>query len=96
MRSFASSLAYAQEAVVGIDTADIESLAFVSGLVALRTVIPEMVTKAMAVSVTIEANGSLIVDVDDIGLDASTQDMINLVASHYFEARRWNQTVSVH
>lgn len=96
MRSFATSLAYAQEAVTDIDTADVESLAFVSGLVALRTMIPDMTTGALAVSVTIEQDGSLVVDVEDVGLDAATREMINLVASHYFQARRWNLTVSVH
>lgn len=96
MRSFASSLAYAQEAVVDLDTGDVESLAFVSGLVALRTVVPEVTTKALAVSVTVEADCTLIVELDDVDLDAATQAMINLVASHYFQARRWNQIVSVH
>lgn len=96
MKSFASSLAFAQEAVLDLDTGDVESLAFVSGLVALRTVIPEVTTKALGVSVTVEPGGMLTVELDDVDVDAATQTMLNLVASHYFQARRWNQVVSVH
>lgn len=96
MKSFASSLAFAQEAVLDLDTGDVESLAFVSGLVALRTVIPEVTTKALGVSVTVEADATLVVELEDVDIDAATQAMLNLIASHYFQARRWNQVVSVH
>lgn len=96
MKSFASSLANAQEAVLDLETGDVESLAFVSGLVALRTVIPEVTTKALGVSVTVEPDGSLVVEIEDLDIDPATQAMLNLVASHYFQARRWNQVVSVH
>jgi len=96
MKSFASSLAHAQKAVGDLDTSDIESLAFVSGLVALRTVVPDVPTREVAVSVTIEPQGTLTVELDQVRLDGPTQEMINLVASHYFEARRRNQAVSVH
>lgn len=96
MRTFASSLARAQEAIVDLDTNDIESLAFVSGLVALKTVVPEVASREVAVSVTIEPEGSLTVELEQVRVDAMTQTMINLVASHYFEARRRNQSVSVH
>jgi len=96
MRSFASSLAHAQEAVLDLETGDVESLAFVSGLVALRTIIPEVTTKALGVSVTVESDGSLIVEIEDLDIDPTTQAMLNLVASHYFQARRWNLFVSVH
>jgi hypothetical protein len=96
MKTFASSLAHAQKAVVDLDTSDIESLAFVSGLVALSTVIPDVSTREIGVSVTIEPEGTLTVELAQVHLDATTREMINLVASHYFEARRRNQAVSVH
>lgn len=96
MRTFASSLARAQEAIGDLDTNDIESLAFVSGLVALKTVVPEVASREVAVSVTIEPEGSLTVELEQVRIDALTQTMINLVASHYFESRRRNQSVSVH
>lgn len=95
-RTFARSLADAQQTVAGIDTRDISSLAYVSSLVALETVLPLGSAEDIEFEVSIFDGGIVVVDVSDIDLEPATRQAINAVASHYFQARRRNVAISVH
>lgn len=96
MNAFARSLADAQDTVAGIDTRDVSSLAYVSSLVALEAVLPIGSAVETEFTVSIHADGSVSVDIDELELDTATREAINLVASHYFQARRGNVPISVH
>ena len=96
MNSFARLLANAQQAVEGIDTRDLSSLAYVSSLVALETVIPSGSADEMEFMISLHEDGTLTIDLAEIDVDATTRATINLVASHYFQARHSNIPVSVH
>lgn len=95
MTAFARSLASAQESVAGIDTRDASSLAYVSSLVALETVLPDASAAEIDFSVSIEG-GAVRVELADADFDRATREAINIVASHYFQARRRNIAISVH
>ncbi len=95
MNTFARSLASAQESVAGIDTRDASSLAYVSSLVALETVLPDASAIELEFSVTVE-EGVVRVELADASIDRDIREAINIVASHYFQARRRNIAVSVH
>jgi hypothetical protein len=96
MNAFARSLADAQQAVSGIDTRDVSSLAYVSSLVALEAVLPLGGAAEMDFTVSLQDDGSVSVEVGGLDIDAATRDAINLIASHYFQARRRNIPISVH
>ena len=96
MNSFARLLADAQQAVAGIDTRDISSLAYVSSLVALETVIPGGSAAEMEFTISVHSDGTLSIDLEEIEVDEETRATINLVASHYFQAQHDNIPVSVH
>ncbi|MGE5467548.1 MAG: hypothetical protein ACM3Y9_09010 [Ignavibacteria bacterium] len=96
MNRFSRSLATAQQSVAGIDTRDTSSLAYVSSLVALEAVLPIASASELDFSVSITDGGLVLVDVADSEIDDRTREAINIVASHYFQARRRNIAVSVH
>ncbi|MBI4986330.1 MAG: hypothetical protein HZC24_13570 [Rhodocyclales bacterium] len=96
MNPFALSLSIAQEAVAGIDTKDVSSLAYVSSLVALETVIPFVNAAEIEFTVMVEAGDTVTVDPVGLDVDAATLATINMIASHYFQSRRWNLPVVVH
>ncbi len=96
MSAFSRSLASAQESVSGIDTRDASSLAYVSSLVALETVLPNASAAEIDFSVTITEKGNVRVDLADADVDPDTREAINIVATHYFDARRRNIAISVH
>ena len=96
MKSFAHSLSSAQETVRDIDTRDSSSLAYVSGLVALETVIPFANAAEVEFTVTLDDKGSVTIDPVGLDIDTDTRATINLIASHYFQTRRWNLPVVVH
>lgn len=96
MNTFSRSLATAQQSVAGIDTRDTSSLAYVSSLVALEAVLPIASASELDFSVSITDGGLVLVDVADSEIDDRTREAINIVASHYFQARRRNIAVSVH
>ncbi len=96
MNSFARLLANAQETVAGIDTRDVSSLAYVSSLVALETLIPSGSAAEMEFTISVHSDGSLSIELEEIELDEATRAAINMVASHYFQAQHHNIPVSVH
>jgi hypothetical protein len=96
MKSFARSLSSAQQTVLGIDTKDISSLAYVSGLVALETMIPFVNAAEVEFTVMVEDNGTVTIDPVGLDIDAASLATINIVASHYFQTRRLNLPVVVH
>ncbi|OHC62719.1 MAG: hypothetical protein A2045_02085 [Rhodocyclales bacterium GWA2_65_20] len=96
MKSFAHSLSSAQETVLGIDTKDISSLAYVSGLVALETVIPFANAAEVEFTVVVEGDNTVTIDPVGLDIDSATLATINMIASHYFQTRRWNLPVVVH
>lgn len=96
MNTFARSLASAQESVLGFDTTDVSSLAYVSGLVALETLLPHRQVAEIEFMVEVHTDNSLTVDLPAGNVDDDMQLAINLVASHYFHARMTNIPVSVH
>lgn len=94
--TFARSLAEAQQTVAGIDTRDVSSLAYVSSLVALETVLPLGSAEETEFTVAVFDDNVVVVDVTSVDLDHATRQAINAVASHYFQARQRNVPVSVH
>jgi hypothetical protein len=96
MKAFARSLAHAQESVSGIDTRDVSSLAYVSSLVALEAMLPIASAAEVDFSVSVTETGAVRVDLADANVDVDTREAINIVASHYFQARRRGIAVSVH
>ena len=96
MKTFASSLASAQETVIDIDVRDVSSLAYVSSLVALEAVLPGESAEQMDFTVSVQDDGTVSVEVGETVIDQDIRETINLVASHYFQARRRNIPVSVH
>ena len=96
MKSFAHSLSSAQETVLGIDTKDVSSLAYVSSLVALETVIPFVNAAEIEFTVMVEDNNTVTIDPVGLDIDTATLATINMIASHYFQTRRWNLPVVVH
>lgn len=96
MKSFARSLSSAQETVLGIDTKDSSSLAYASALVALETVIPFVNATEVEFTVTVAHGNTVIVDATGLDVDSATVATINMIASHYFQTRRWNLPVVVH
>lgn len=96
MNSFVQSLANAQQSVSEIDTRDISSLAYVSGLVALESILPNESASELDFEVAVLENGSIHVEVKEVDIDAARREAINAVASHYFLARKKNIPISVH
>jgi hypothetical protein len=96
MNAFARSLADAQESVAGIDTRDVSSLAYVSSLVALEAVLPVVSAAEIDFSVSIIDGTAVRVELADASIESDIREAINIVASHYFQARRRNIAVSVH
>lgn len=96
MKSFAHSLSSAQETVLGIDTKDISSLAYASALVALETVIPFVNAAEVEFTVAVDDKHNVAVNPTGLDVDTATVATINMIASHYFQTRRWNLPVVVH
>ncbi|MDD5249347.1 MAG: hypothetical protein PHY45_10200 [Rhodocyclaceae bacterium] len=96
MTSFAHSLTSAQEAVLGIDTKDASSLAYASALVALETVMPFINAAEVEFTVSVERDNTVTVDPTGLDIDPAMVATINIIASHYFQTRRWNLPVVVH
>jgi hypothetical protein len=96
MMTFAHSLSLAQEVVHGFNTKDDSTLAYVSCLVALETVMPYSNAEEMEFSVTVGANHSICIEPDGLDLDGETLETINQIASHYFHSKRCNLPVLVH
>lgn len=96
MNTFALSLSMAQETVFGFDIQDDSSLAYVSCLVALETVIPFSNPAEMEFSITIEDDKTLMIDPQDVDIERDKLETINLIATHYFQSRRCNLPVIVH
>ena len=96
VKTFAHSLSSAQEAVLGIDVKDTSSLAYVSALVALETMLPLGNAAETEFTVMVEGNGIVTIDPLDFEVDADMLATINMIASHYFQTRRWNLPVMVH
>lgn len=96
MNPFSRSLTTAQEAVIGFDTRDTSSLAYVSCLFALEAVLPYVNAAEMEFAVTIGEGDSICIDPRDIDLEHDTVEMVNLLASHYFQSKRNNLPILVH
>ena len=96
MNTLALSLSMAQETVFGFDIQDDSSLAYVSCLVALETVIPFSNAAEMDFSITIEDDNTLMIDPQDVDIDRDKLETINLIATHYFHSKRCNLPVIVH
>lgn len=96
MTTLALSLSLAQEAVAGFDIQDDSSLAYVSCLVALETVIPCSNPAEMDFSIIIEDDHSLMIDPQSTDIEHDKLATINLIANHYFHSKRCNLPVNVH
>lgn len=96
MKTLALSLSMAQETVFGFDIQDDSSLAYVSCLVALETVIPFSNAAEMDFSITIEDDNTLMIDPQGVDIERDTLETINLIATHYFHSKRCNLPVIVH
>lgn len=96
MTTLASSLSMAQETVFGFDTQDDSSLAYVSCLVALETVIPFSNAAEMDFSIVIEDDNTLTIDPQGMDIERDKLETINLIATHYFHSKRCNLPVIVH
>lgn len=96
MKTFELSLSMAQETVFGFDIQDDSSLAYVSCLVALETVIPFSNAAEMDFSIVIEDDNTLAIDPQGVDIEGDTLQTINLIANHYFHSKRCNLPVIVH
>ncbi|MFA6311163.1 MAG: hypothetical protein WC681_06750 [Sterolibacterium sp.] len=96
MTTLASSLFMAQETAFGFDTQDDSSLAYVSCLVALETVIPFSNAAEMDFSIVIEDDNTLTIDPQGVDIERDQLETINLIATHYFHSKRCNLPVIVH
>ena len=96
MKTFADSLSLAQEAVFGFDIKDDSSLAYVSCLVALETVMPFSNAAELDFSIALEEGKDLLIDVQGVDLEREQLATINLIASHYFHSKRCNLPVIIH
>jgi hypothetical protein len=96
MNTFERSLSSAQEAVIGFDTRDDSSLAYVSCLFALEAVMPFSNAAEMEFSVTVAEGNSVAIDPQGFDLEDDTLEMVNLIASHYFQSKRCNLPMLVH
>lgn len=96
MMTFDRSFSLAQEAVLGFDIKDNSSLAYVSCLVALETVMPYSNAAEMEFSITVENDNTVMIDPHSVDIEHEQLDTINLIASHYFHSKRCNLPVVVH
>ena len=96
MNTLARSLSLAQEAVLGFDTKDDSSLAYVSCLVALETVMPFSNAAEMEFSVTVEDKNTVTMNPQGLDIEYEKLEAINMIASHYFQSKRCNLPVVVH
>ena len=96
MNAFERSLTSAQEAVIGFDTRDDSSLAYVSCLFALEAVMPYSNAAEMEFSVIVGDGNSVAIDPQGFDLEDEALEMVNLLASHYFHSKRCNLPVVVH
>lgn len=96
MNSFALSISLAEEAAFGFDLKDKSTLAYVSCLVALETVMPFSNAAEMEFSVTVENGNTLLIDPYSVDIEREKLETINLIASHYFHSKRCNLPVLVH
>lgn len=95
MSQFAESLAAAQHSVAGIDTRDRSSLAYAAGLVALQAMLPEEDAAELDFQVSFEGEG-VYVEVTGMSLDSETRQAIDVIATHYYQARRRGIPLTVH
>lgn len=96
MNIFARDLSLAQEAVLGFDIQDDSTLAYVSCLVALETVMPFSNPAEMEFSVIVDDERTVRIDPRGIDIGREKLAAINLIASHYFHSKRCNLPVVVH
>lgn len=96
MNAFARSLSSAQEAVVGFDTRDVSSLAYVSCLFALEAVLPNVNAEELEFAVTLGEHDTVYIDPRDLDMEHETIEMVNLLASHYFQSKRNNLPILIH
>ena len=82
--------------MLGFDIQDDSTLAYVSCLVALETVMPFSNSAEMEFSVIVEDERT--VRIDPRGNDIGREQLaaINLIASHYYHSKRCNLPVVVH
>ena len=96
MNTFAHSISLAEEAVLGFDIKDKSTLAYVSCLVALETVLPFSNAAEMEFSLSVENGNTVLIDPHSVDIDSEKLETINLIASHYFHSKRCNLPVLVH
>jgi len=96
VKTLERDLSLAQETVLGFDIQDDSTLAYVSCLVALETVMPFSNSAEMDFSVIVEDERT--VRIDPRGNDIGREELaaINLIASHYYHSKRCNLPVLVH
>ncbi len=96
VKSLAHDLSLAQEAVRGFDIKDDSTLAYVSCLVALETVMPLSNAAEMEFSLAVDDGSTVHIDPSSVDIDSERLATINLIASHYFHCKRFNLPVVVH
>lgn len=96
MKAFERSITLAEEAVLGFDIKDNSTLAYVSCLVALETVMPFSNAAELEFSVTVENGNTVLIDPHSVDIEREQLATINLIASHYFHSKRCNLPILVH
>ena len=96
MKSFALSMSLAEESVVDFDIKDNSTLAYVSCLVALETVMPFSNAAEMEFSLTVEYGNTVLIDPHSVDIEPEELATINLIASHYYHSKRCNLPIRVH
>jgi len=96
VKTIAGSLSSAQEAILGFDIQDDSSLAYVSCLVALETVMPFSNPAEMDFSIILDEGNHVTIDPQGLDIEREQLETINLIATHYFHSKRCNLPVIVH
>lgn len=96
MKTFASSLSLAQETIFGYNITDDSTLAYVSSLVALETVMPFSNATEMEFAISIADKNTIVMNLHEVEIESEKLKTINHITSHYFYSKRSNLQVVVH
>jgi hypothetical protein len=96
MRPIAESIVTALESIGGIDTSDISSLAYASGLFAIEMALPSLLADDIEFEVSVIDDNFLSVDSDDLPPSGDIRAAIDVIATHYFQSVRLNLPLHVH
>jgi len=96
MRPIAESIITALESIGGIDTTDVSSLAYASGLFAIEMAVPNVISDEIDFEVSVIDDNLLKIDSEDLPTGDEIRSAIDAIATHYFQSVRLNLPLHVH